>query len=261
MIANFFQSLESHRVAYLLISGQATVLYGAATFSEDIDLWIEPSTTNISRFRAALVEVEAQYYKLTPPLEASYLGAGHGFHFVLGTATKEAIFLDVMGRPPRTRDFGLAQSDNRRFSTDWGNLPVIGLRDLIELKKTQRLSDYPIVSALTLRWLEEIRPSPDDLARATANLFTVESFFSFNQLFPAWPQSAADDLPSSLALWAGRSFEEIPEEIINDATRWMAAAMARHQMADRRYWRKIIAELRDLRSRGILLEEGIRVTT
>jgi hypothetical protein len=37
MIASFFQSLETHRVAYLLISGQATVLYGAATFSEDID--------------------------------------------------------------------------------------------------------------------------------------------------------------------------------------------------------------------------------
>ena len=43
MIASFFQSLDTHRVAYLLISGQATVLYGAATFSEDIDLWVEPA--------------------------------------------------------------------------------------------------------------------------------------------------------------------------------------------------------------------------
>jgi hypothetical protein len=43
MIANFFQSLDRHKVEYLLISGQATVLYGAATFSEDIDLRIHPT--------------------------------------------------------------------------------------------------------------------------------------------------------------------------------------------------------------------------
>jgi hypothetical protein len=50
MIANFFQSLGSHGVEYLLISGQATVLYGAATFSEDIDLWINPTPENCDRF-------------------------------------------------------------------------------------------------------------------------------------------------------------------------------------------------------------------
>src|SRR5712675_3050578 len=44
MIANFFRSLNQHRVECLLISGQATVLYGAATFSEDIDLSLHPRT-------------------------------------------------------------------------------------------------------------------------------------------------------------------------------------------------------------------------
>ena len=43
MSANSFQNLSTHGVASLLISGQAAVLYGAATFSEDIDLWIEPT--------------------------------------------------------------------------------------------------------------------------------------------------------------------------------------------------------------------------
>ncbi len=46
MIANFFESLNHHPVEYLLISGQATVLYGAATFSEDIDLWLHPTEDN-----------------------------------------------------------------------------------------------------------------------------------------------------------------------------------------------------------------------
>jgi len=36
MIANFFQRLESDAVEYLLISGQATILYGAATCDEKL---------------------------------------------------------------------------------------------------------------------------------------------------------------------------------------------------------------------------------
>ncbi len=71
MVASFFQSVESNCDAYLLTSGQATVRYGAATFSQDIDLWIEPSPANVERSRAALREVKARYYKLTPLLEAS----------------------------------------------------------------------------------------------------------------------------------------------------------------------------------------------
>jgi len=60
MIANFFQSLEAQRVEYLLISGQATVLYGAATFSEDIDLWINPTEENSRRLQASLCDCEAR---------------------------------------------------------------------------------------------------------------------------------------------------------------------------------------------------------
>jgi len=49
MIANFFQSLKDHQAQNLLISGQATVLYGAATFSKDIDLWINPNAETLGR--------------------------------------------------------------------------------------------------------------------------------------------------------------------------------------------------------------------
>src|SRR5689334_12226551 len=98
MIANFFQSLERHSVESLLISGQATVLYGAATFSEDVDLWINPTETNRARFLVALHEAQARYYKLTPPFTVENLRAGHGFHFCLPGREADAVFLDVMGR-------------------------------------------------------------------------------------------------------------------------------------------------------------------
>ena len=78
MIASFFQSLNRHAVEYLLISGQATVLYGAATFSEDIDLWLHATENNCSRFLAALRDRGVRYYKLTPPLTIQHLVRGHG---------------------------------------------------------------------------------------------------------------------------------------------------------------------------------------
>jgi hypothetical protein len=54
MIASFFQNLKAHQVEYLLISGQAAVLHGAATFSEEIDVWIQPVPDNAESFLRAL---------------------------------------------------------------------------------------------------------------------------------------------------------------------------------------------------------------
>jgi hypothetical protein len=53
---SFFQNLEREAVRYILISGQASILYGAAMFSEDVDLWIEPTEENIRRFAVPFTE-------------------------------------------------------------------------------------------------------------------------------------------------------------------------------------------------------------
>jgi hypothetical protein len=261
MIASFFQSLEENRVAYLLISGQATVLYGAATFSEDIDLWLNPARENIERFRNALAAAGGRYYKLTPPLEPAFYNAGHGFHFTFGNPPGDEVFLDVMGRPPRTREFAAAFAESRHFPTEWGVLPTVGIPDLVELKKTQRLADYPIISALTLRHLEEqsTATSGADLAWAAANLFTIDSFFAFSESFPQWIGSAPPGTSPSLLAAVGQPLDEIPDEVLSEISQWLAEAVARHQLADRLYWRKIIAELRELRAQGQLMAEGAPV--
>lgn len=115
----------------------------------------------------------------------------------------EAIFLDVMGRPPRGPSFSAARRASRRFGTDWGTLPTVGIRDLIELKKTQRLADYPVISALTLRLLEEATSPSDMLSWAARNLFTVETFFLFNEQHPGWAEMPPEGVPPPLAEVAG----------------------------------------------------------
>ena len=107
MIESFFHGLEREPVHYLLISGQAAILYGGATFSEDIDLWIDPQADNLTRFMQLLRSQGARYHKLTPPMTLEHLRGGHGFHYVLpgGADAASEVFLDVLGLPPRVPSF------------------------------------------------------------------------------------------------------------------------------------------------------------
>jgi len=259
MIANFFQSLDARQVEYLLISGQATVLYGAATFSEDIDLWVNPTEENCQRLLAALRDSRARYYKLTPALTARHFRRGHGFHFILPGDEPDA-FLDVMGAPPRVGSFASALVTACSMDTEWGRLPTIGLRALVELKKTQRLEDYPIISKLALAWFDqpECAQTPDDLRWAIENIFTLPELRIFVEDHPAalqaLPAGAAPDLKEfAEQILAGNDDSEASAASVNAD---MQHRIAELQRADRRYWRDIIAELKQLRAAGSLMSEG-----
>ena len=63
-----FSSFERAGLEYLLISGQASVLYGAAMFSEDVDLWIRPTPANARKLLLALADQRARVHRLTPAL-------------------------------------------------------------------------------------------------------------------------------------------------------------------------------------------------
>jgi hypothetical protein len=263
MIANFFQNLEARHVEYLLISGQATVLYGAATFSEDIDLWINPTGDNCRQLLAALRDSHARYYKLTPALTVEHLQRGHGFHFILPGDSESDAFLDVMGAPPRVGSFASTWASARLMDTEWGPLPTIGLRALVELKKTQRLEDYPIISKLAMTWFDqpESGQTPDELRWAIENIFTLPELRLFVEEHPAvlaaLPPEAAPALQEfAQQIVAGLDESETSAAVVNAA---MQQRMAELQYADRRYWRDIIAELKQLRTEGKLLVEGEKV--
>lgn len=260
MIKSFFRSLDTKRVDYLLISGQAAVLYGAAHFSEDIDLWLEPTTENVGSFIDALRIHKARYYKLTPKLETSSLNAGHGFHFVLPDEHEPDVYLDIMGRPPRVGKFAAAVNRSLLIDSEWGVLRTIGIKDLVDLKKTQRLQDYPVISRLALRHLEDGTPGKSDLAWALANVFTLEAA---EELFVRYPAAAdINDYETAGALVRfGASVRKGDQniELEREATQLMSARMAELQHQDRLYWRDIIQQLRQLRANGELLPEGTLV--
>jgi hypothetical protein len=258
MIANFFQNLNASKIKYLLISGQATVLYGAATFSEDIDLWINPTTENCDRFLTSLRACGARYYKLTPPFTPANLQRGHGFHFVLGDGGDTA-FLDVMGNPPRAGSFTAANESACWMQTEWGDIRTVGIKALVELKKTQRLEDYPIISKLALAWFDqpERAKTPDDFIWALENIFTLPELTIF---FTEHPEAVtvASGFDSKVAT-LGRQLQataDAPESIEQPVRELFQSRITELQMADRHYWRGIIAELKVLRAAGKLMPEG-----
>ena len=114
-----FRSFERAGLEYLLISGQATILYGAAMFSEDVDLWIRPTAENAQKLVVALAEQRARVHRLTPPLTLRNMRSGHGFHFVVPDRPVE-VYLDIMARPPRVGSFTSAKRRSRKIKTDWG---------------------------------------------------------------------------------------------------------------------------------------------
>lgn len=262
MIASFFQHLEAHHVEWLLISGQATILYGAATFSEDIDLWVKPDTTNFERFLQALRASNARYYKLTPAFTVEAALRHHGFHFVIpGADGGSDLYLDVMGCPPRVGSLELARRNARDFATQWGRLPTVGIQELVEIKKTQRPRDYPIIGRLVFAFLQDRAPSwtDADLEWARDNIFSLAEFTRVIAEYPALhralqpgsvPQRAAEQLTLH-----GR----IPPELEDELDDWFEQRMAPLRRADRHFWRPVIDELRALREHGQLMPLGTSV--
>lgn len=232
---NLFRSFERSGVEYLLIRGQASVLYGAATFSEDVDLWIRPTPANLARFLRALAACRARVHKLTPPITLRFLREGHGFHFVL-PGRRARFYLDVMGRPPRVRSFEAARRRARKVRTAWGILPVVSIEDLVALKRTRRLSDYEVISNLVrIRLSEAENPRPGLVRWAARNTFRAEDRVKFLR----------------------RLGEPVPLE---ECRRAIAREIASRQARDVSYWRPRLTELRRLRRQGRLLREGTPVS-
>jgi len=257
-----FRAFRAHRVRYLVVGGQAAILYGASHFSQDLDLWIDPGGDNVRRFLDALQALHARVHKLTPPLIPAFLERGHGFHFII-PLREGAVYLDVMGRPPRVGRFAGAWKRAEIMPTPWSRLPVVSIPDLVEMKKTNRPADYDVISRLALiRVGQADRPSPAVLGWALDHLFRVEDVLEFLRRFGMRRGLGTPRGMAWLRRWRGllaRGKQPSRAEV-DRAARALGEKAQKLQAAGRRYWLVRIEELRRLRSGGGLLPEGIPVT-
>lgn len=141
-------TLKKHNVKSLLIGGQACIIYGAAEFSRDSDFVVLSTPENIDCLKKALKTLKAKLIYV-PPLEAHYLERGHACHFRCAAEDVKGLRIDVISELRGCEKFDKLWERRKTISLKNGKaIDVIGLRDLVQSKKTQRDKDWLMLKRL-----------------------------------------------------------------------------------------------------------------
>jgi hypothetical protein len=229
-----------HQVQYLLMGGQACVLYGAAEFSRDCDIAILCEPTNLARLQQALDELQARPIAV-PPFEADYLLRGHAIHFRCHAPDVEDMRLDVMSLMR-----GVAPMDelwSRRTTLEDKSglmIEVMSLPDLVAAKKTQRDKDWPMIRRLVEANYAQHRNAPTDeqIRFWLLESRTPEMLIELAVRFPAAARAATKCRPLLADALAGSS---------TALRQSLAHEQAALREADHAYWEPLKQELEQLR--------------
>jgi hypothetical protein len=134
---------NSGRVRAMISSGQAVVLHRLAIMSKDGDWIIREDGETTSHILNVLGQHGA-VYRFGAPLDVRWLQGGWSSHFEY-RAGPLRVRTDFVTRPPRLSGDELA---NAWSEAERRVPPVIGLRELAELKKTNREKDYAVIGEL-----------------------------------------------------------------------------------------------------------------
>ena len=147
-ILKVLSELNQSGVLYLLMGGQACVLYGAAEFSRDTDIAVLAETDNLRQLAAALDRLQAESIAV-PPFEAKYLLRGHAVHFRCRHPDAAGVRVHVMSMMRGLAPFAELWQRRTTFEYDAGmRIELLSLPDLVSAKKTERDEDWPMLRRL-----------------------------------------------------------------------------------------------------------------
>ena len=127
-IRRALSTIRRHRVAHLLMGGQACVLYGAAEFSRDLDLALLPDPANLDRLEAALAELDAEVIAV-PPLSLQHLTEGLAVHFRCREPHVAGLRIDLMTHMRGVAPFEELWARRTTFEFDDETIDVMSLPD------------------------------------------------------------------------------------------------------------------------------------
>ncbi|HUT08953.1 MAG TPA: hypothetical protein VMY42_00510 [Thermoguttaceae bacterium] len=239
-ILKVLSTLGLHRVRYLLMGGQACVLYGAAEFSRDTDIAIAADPENLGRLSRALAALQADCIAV-PALDAGYLARGHAVHFRCRHPEAHRIRIDVMSVMRGVAPFEELWQRRTTLEDPFGTrIEMMALPDLVHAKKTQRDKDWPMIRRLIeANFVEHsTNPTPEQI-----------DFWLRESRTPAILLGLAERYPDRLAVVA----EDRPLlrlAVIGDEpalTHGLESEEKQQRDGDRDYWVPLRAELEKLR--------------
>jgi hypothetical protein len=147
-IRQVLSTIQKHQVQALLMGGQACVFYGAAQFSKDVDFLLLAKEENFKGLHAALAELNAIRIAI-PRFDPRVLDRGHAVHYRCKAVGVEGLRVDVMTKLRDLPDFSVLWERRTTITeTDGREFHLLSVPDLVNAKKTQRLKDWPMISAL-----------------------------------------------------------------------------------------------------------------
>lgn len=242
-------SMREHGVRYLLMGGQACILYGAAEFSRDTDIAVLAEPENLERLRGALTGLQAHVLAV-PPFEAQYLERGHAVHFECGPASAApGMRVDVMASMRNVPPFAECWTRRSTYELDdLGPVEVLGLEDLVNCKKTRRDKDWPMIRRLVERhYLDPaLEPTPERFGFWLRELRTPVLLTECVARARGGPAELVAALRDATA-----TREAVARAAAGDSEAGIASALEteerRERAADEAYWQPRIRELEALR--------------
>ena len=131
------------KIRAVICSGQAVVLHRLALMSKDGDWIVREDEESMRHIIGVLAEFKARY-RFGAPLDVRWMKGGWSSHFDFRLDSIR-VRTDFFTRPPRISSSELKRLWKEQESSD---LPFVNLRDLAELKKTNREKDYVIIGEI-----------------------------------------------------------------------------------------------------------------
>jgi hypothetical protein len=241
-ILKVLSTLTTRQVRFLLMGGQACVLYGAAQFSRDTDIAVAIDPANVANLQQALDDLQAKPIAV-PPFEIDYLRRGMAVHFRCQHPDAKGVRLDVMhvmrGVAPFDELWG--RRTTLEYEAGW-HVDLLALPDLVQAKKTQRDKDWPMLRLLVEAHYRQHHASPnDDLVRFwLREARTVSILQAVAKQHPTMLTEVVSQRPFLAAL--ATAPPETIEQALEDEER-------RERAADRCYWAPLLKELERIRHR------------
>ena len=225
----------------LLMGGQACVFYGAAQFSKDIDFLILAADENFEGLHAALGEMKATRIAV-PGFDPRVLDRGHAVHYRCKASGVEGLRVDIMTKLRDLPDFSILWDRRTTITESNGQkIELLSVPDLVNAKKTQRMKDWPMISALVEGHYDQYtsEPNPSRIDFWLRESRVEDRLIDLVVRFPAEAAAMAASTRPLLALAITPDLPRLREAL--------DAEVRAEQEKDRIYWEPLKREMEEFR--------------
>jgi len=123
----FLRMLNQHKVRYLIFGGFAVNFYGFTRVTEDLDIWIDPSPSNLDLFGKSVID-------LGFPKEEQTLKNFLSGESIMLRLTDSGFRIDAITKLNIRKDFNNSFKSSTSLDMPYGKIHFLGYDDLIDEK-------------------------------------------------------------------------------------------------------------------------------